>query len=68
MIPRRVLFFDDAELALTGNAKIRAADLRDLAVARLATGGAAMPAWCCQAFGRSRRARRSLAAPARRLR
>jgi fatty-acyl-CoA synthase len=34
-IPGRVLFFDDRELSLTGNAKIRAEDLRRLALARL---------------------------------
>jgi fatty-acyl-CoA synthase len=34
-IPRRVLFFDEHELSLTGNAKIRAEDLRELALARL---------------------------------
>ena len=35
-LPRRVLFFDESELVLTGNAKIRAEDLRQLATARLA--------------------------------
>jgi fatty-acyl-CoA synthase len=35
-IPRRVLFFDEHELSLTGNAKIRAEDLRALAMRRLA--------------------------------
>jgi fatty-acyl-CoA synthase len=35
-LPRRVLFFDEDELVLTGNAKIRADDLRRLAAARLA--------------------------------
>jgi fatty-acyl-CoA synthase len=34
-IPRRVLFFDEHELSLTGNAKIRADELRALAVRRL---------------------------------
>jgi acyl-CoA synthetase (AMP-forming)/AMP-acid ligase II len=34
-IPRRVLFFDEAELSLTGNAKIRADELRTLAMERL---------------------------------
>jgi fatty-acyl-CoA synthase len=34
-IPRRVLFFDEHELSLTGNAKIRADDLRKLAINRL---------------------------------
>ena len=35
-LPRRVLFFEEDELVLTGNAKIRADDLRRLATARLA--------------------------------
>jgi acyl-CoA synthetase (AMP-forming)/AMP-acid ligase II len=35
-IPRRVLFFEEGDLALTGNAKIKTAELRALAVARLA--------------------------------
>jgi len=35
-IPRRVLFFDEHELSLTGNAKIRADELRKLATQRLA--------------------------------
>lgn len=34
-VPRRVLFFDEADLALTGSAKIRTADLRKLAAERL---------------------------------
>jgi fatty-acyl-CoA synthase len=34
-IPRRVLFFDEAELSLTGNAKIRSDELRKLAMERL---------------------------------
>ena len=34
-IPRRVLFFDEAELSLTGNAKIRTEQLRALAAARM---------------------------------
>jgi fatty-acyl-CoA synthase len=34
-IPRRVLFFDEQELSLTGNAKIRAEELRALAMGRL---------------------------------
>ncbi|HMG28313.1 MAG TPA: AMP-binding protein, partial [Acidimicrobiia bacterium] len=34
-IPRRVLFFREAELSLTGNAKIRADELRKLAMQRL---------------------------------
>jgi len=34
-IPRRVLFFDEDELSLTGNAKIRTSALRELAAARL---------------------------------
>jgi len=35
-VPRRVLFFAEDELTLTGNAKIRADELRKLAVERLA--------------------------------
>jgi fatty-acyl-CoA synthase len=34
-IPRRVLFFDEDELSLTGNAKIRGDELRKLAMRRL---------------------------------
>ncbi|TMM16792.1 MAG: long-chain fatty acid--CoA ligase [Actinobacteria bacterium] len=34
-IPRRVLFFEERDLAQTGNAKIKTAELRALAVARL---------------------------------
>jgi fatty-acyl-CoA synthase len=34
-IPRRVLFFDEHELSLTGNAKIRSDELRKLATERL---------------------------------
>ena len=34
-IPRHVLFFDDDDLVLTGNAKIRTEDLRRLAADRL---------------------------------
>jgi fatty-acyl-CoA synthase len=34
-IPRRVLFFDERELSLTGNAKIRSDELRKLAIDRL---------------------------------
>jgi fatty-acyl-CoA synthase len=34
-IPRRVLFFDEAELSLTGNAKIRSDELRKLAMEKL---------------------------------
>jgi fatty-acyl-CoA synthase len=34
-VPRHVLFFRDDEIALTGNAKIKSADLRDLAAKRL---------------------------------
>jgi acyl-CoA synthetase (AMP-forming)/AMP-acid ligase II len=40
-IPRRVLFFDERELSLTGNAKIRADELRKLAMSRLAGAGSA---------------------------
>lgn len=35
-VPRRVLFFDEDELATTGSAKIKTADLRKLAAERLA--------------------------------
>jgi fatty-acyl-CoA synthase len=35
-VPRRVLFFDESELATTGSAKIKTADLRKLAAERLA--------------------------------
>ncbi len=35
-VPRRVLFFAESELATTGSAKIKAAELRDLAAKRLA--------------------------------
>lgn len=38
-IPRRVLFFREDELSLTGNQKIRTEDLRALASARLAAAG-----------------------------
>jgi fatty-acyl-CoA synthase len=34
-VPREVLFFGAEEVALTGSAKIKAADLRDLAADRL---------------------------------
>jgi fatty-acyl-CoA synthase len=34
-VPRRVLFFREDEVALTGNAKIKAGDLRELAAKRL---------------------------------
>jgi fatty-acyl-CoA synthase len=34
-IPRRVLFFDEDELSLTGNSKIRGDELRTLAMHRL---------------------------------
>ena len=37
-LPRKVLFFDEGELVLTGNAKIRVDELRRLATARLARG------------------------------
>ncbi len=37
-IPRRVLFFDDADLTRTGNEKVRADELRALAAARLEAG------------------------------
>ena len=35
-VPRHVLFFSQDEVALTGNAKIKAGDLRELAAKRLA--------------------------------
>ena len=35
-VPRRVLFFGEDELATTGSAKIKTADLRKLAAERLA--------------------------------
>jgi fatty-acyl-CoA synthase len=35
-VPRQVLFFRDDEIALTGNAKIKSGDLRELAAKRLA--------------------------------
>ncbi|NND66114.1 MAG: acyl--CoA ligase [Halioglobus sp.] len=34
-VPRRVLFFDEADIALTGNEKIKTAELRKMAVQRL---------------------------------
>jgi len=34
-VPRRVLFFEESELELTGSAKVKASDLRDLAAKRL---------------------------------
>jgi fatty-acyl-CoA synthase len=34
-VPRRVLFFDDADITLTGSDKIKTGDLRDLAMLRL---------------------------------
>ena len=37
-MPRRVLFFDEDELSLTGNAKIRGDELRKLAMQRLSVG------------------------------
>ena len=37
-VPRRVLFFKESELATTGSAKIKTADLRKLAAERLAAG------------------------------
>jgi fatty-acyl-CoA synthase len=38
-VPRHVLFFRDEEVALTGNAKIKAGELRELAAQRLAEKG-----------------------------
>jgi fatty-acyl-CoA synthase len=35
-VPRHVLFFCEDEVALTGNAKIKAGELRELAAKRLA--------------------------------
>jgi acyl-CoA synthetase (AMP-forming)/AMP-acid ligase II len=35
-VPRRVLFFDEADLSTTGSAKIKTAELRTLAAARIA--------------------------------
>jgi fatty-acyl-CoA synthase len=35
-VPRHVLFFREDEVALTGNAKIKAGELRELAAKRLA--------------------------------
>lgn len=35
-VPRAVLFFDEADLTLTGSAKIKSSDLRELAAKRLA--------------------------------
>ncbi|GAA0304040.1 long-chain fatty acid--CoA ligase [Sphingomonas oligophenolica] len=37
-VPRRILVFTDDEFALTGNEKIKAADVRTLAIARMAAG------------------------------
>jgi non-ribosomal peptide synthetase component E (peptide arylation enzyme) len=34
-VPRRILFFTDDEFALTGNEKIKSADVRALAIARI---------------------------------
>jgi fatty-acyl-CoA synthase len=38
-VPRRVLFVRDDELTLTGSAKVKLGDLRELAIKRLAAGG-----------------------------
>ncbi len=35
-VPRRVLFFDESDLATTGSAKIKTAELREMAAARIA--------------------------------
>ena len=40
-LPRKILFFTDADYALTGNEKIQSGKLRDIAVARLEAGAAA---------------------------
>jgi fatty-acyl-CoA synthase len=37
-VPRRVLFMDEADLSLTGTAKVKTSALRELAAKRLATG------------------------------
>ncbi|MGH3556195.1 MAG: class I adenylate-forming enzyme family protein [Mycobacterium sp.] len=37
-VPRHVLFFDEGEVALTGNAKIKTGELREVAAKRLAGG------------------------------
>jgi fatty-acyl-CoA synthase len=37
-VPRRVLFFEVSDLQLTGSAKVKTGDLRDLAARTLATG------------------------------
>lgn len=37
-VPRHVLFFSENEIALTGNAKIKAAELRELAAKRMSAG------------------------------
>jgi fatty-acyl-CoA synthase len=34
-VPRHVLFFDDADISLTGSDKIKSSDLRDLAIVRM---------------------------------
>ncbi|HTZ14429.1 MAG TPA: hypothetical protein VMC78_12570, partial [Mycobacterium sp.] len=38
-VPRQVLFFSGEEVALTGNAKIKVGELRELAAARLSERG-----------------------------
>jgi fatty-acyl-CoA synthase len=38
-VPRRVLFVDEADLTLTGSAKVKTSALRELAAKRLAIGG-----------------------------
>ena len=43
-VPRRVLFFAEEDLELTGSSKIKTADLRKLAAERLEAEGAN---WCC---------------------
>jgi acyl-CoA synthetase (AMP-forming)/AMP-acid ligase II len=40
-VPRKVLFFTDADYALTGNEKVKASTVRELAAARLGIGPAA---------------------------
>ncbi|WP_396883148.1 AMP-binding enzyme [Mycobacterium sp. SMC-4] len=34
-VPRHVLFFEDADITLTGSDKIKSSDLRDLAMVRM---------------------------------
>lgn len=52
-VPRRVLFFADGEIELTGSQKIKLGELRDLAAARLARDDAE-PAWRDHLAGRAK--------------